>query len=91
MAAVIGKPVRVIKRCDRSRVVTLLPSPELQTAAQQQREIVSVVMSWVRDKTAKAIPSQCFCFETKEEGLEPEHGSLVNRRRQETDNEQEQQ
>ena len=77
MAAVIGKPVKVIKRCDRSRVVTLVPSVELRTAAQQQREMVSVVMSWIRDsKMAKVIPSHSCRFETKEERFDPEQGSL---------------
>lgn len=70
MAAVIGKPVKVIKRCDRGRIVTLLPSVEMRTAAQQQREMVSVVTSWIRDrKTAKMIPSHLCRFETKEDDL----------------------
>ncbi len=77
MAATIGKPVKVIKRCDRNRVLILPPYSELRTAAQEQREMVSMVMSWIRDrKRAKTISSNLFHFGSKEERLEPEQGSL---------------
>jgi len=65
MAAVITKPVKVIKRGDRNRVLALPPYGEVPTAARQQREMVSIVMSWIRaKKTAKTTPSDLFRFET---------------------------
>ena len=75
MAALIGKPVKIIRRCDR--ILAVHPSGALRTAAQQQREIVSVVTSWIRDrKTAKSISSHLFRLEAIDERLEPEQGSL---------------
>ena len=45
------KQVKIIKRSERE-VLTLatLPSSELRTAAQVQRDIVSIITSWIDEK-----------------------------------------
>jgi len=67
MSAVITKPVKVVKQGERSRKRSTSDSKELLTDAQQQRAMVSVVISWIEEqRESKAMPTQLFRLEPAE-------------------------
>ena len=67
MSAAITKPVRVVKQVERRLEQSSLATRDLPTDAQQQRAMVSVVSSWIREqRKSKAIPTTLFRLEPEE-------------------------
>ena len=66
MSAAMTKPVKVVKQVERREEQSSL-ARDLPTEAQQQRAMVSVVSSWIREqRKSKAIPTTLFRLEPEE-------------------------
>jgi hypothetical protein len=52
MALVKERPVKVIKRTERRSSKSQLGPRECRTSAQEQRAIVSAVVSWIKERKA---------------------------------------